>query len=348
MSLSGNLGFVPLDEVLRLLTRSNQQGAVVVTGNGLRGRVFVGKGGIDLATTSDDSDLHRHLVNSGFADESALRRITTGETTLAAIADANQEIIELLREMTVESVYQIARKGDDFDVHENVTSPYASPKSFDLESLLTDAREREREWEKVSEVVPDLNGAVALVRELGDREEVTVRADDWKVLSEIGSGASVSQIADRLGTTRFWTARITARLVRSELLVTEGEAAQPDEESYQETAEEDVYSFAEEPVFASSEGQMEPHEQADDSQKSASWWQTPEVHADEHDEEEPEPEAEPEPEPESESNEVEEDTEAFLEKVFSELDGPQSEGDEGYGLLRRRRMGTMRDFSSDS
>jgi hypothetical protein len=185
------LGFVPIDEVLRLLTRSKQQGAVDVTGEGLRGRVFVGKGGIDLATTWGDADLHRHLLNSGFSDEASLRRITSAETTLAAIAESNQEMIDLIREMTVESLYQIGHRGEEFRVQEGVTTPYASPKSFELENLLEDTKDREREWEKVSEIVPNLAGAIRFRRDLGDREEVTVRVDDWKVLSEIGVGASV-------------------------------------------------------------------------------------------------------------------------------------------------------------
>jgi hypothetical protein len=52
-----------------------------------------------------------------------------------------------------------------------------------------------------------------------------------------------------------------------------------------------------------------------------------------------------------EVDEVEDDTEAFLEKVFSELDdsSDEEEGEEeGYGLLRRRRMGAMRDTSGDA
>jgi hypothetical protein len=50
-----------------------------------------------------------------------------------------------------------------------------------------------------------------------------------------------------------------------------------------------------------------------------------------------------------ETSDVEGDTEAFLEKVFSELESTdESETEEGHGLLRRRRMGTLRDFSSDS
>jgi hypothetical protein len=49
VSLSGNLGFVSLDEVLRLLTRSKQRGSVDVRGEQIRGRVFITKDGIGLA-----------------------------------------------------------------------------------------------------------------------------------------------------------------------------------------------------------------------------------------------------------------------------------------------------------
>ena len=38
---------------------------------------------------------------------------------------------------------------------------------------------------------------------------------------------------------------------------------------------------------------------------------------------------------------VEDDTEAFLEKVFSELEPEDEPESEGHGLLRRRRLGTM-------
>ncbi len=69
MPLSGNLGFVSLDEVLRLLTRSDQQGSVDVRGQQVRGRIFITKGGIALATTSDEEGLHRLLVKSGLVED---------------------------------------------------------------------------------------------------------------------------------------------------------------------------------------------------------------------------------------------------------------------------------------
>lgn len=366
MSLSGNLGFVPIDEVLRLLTRSNQQGAVEVTGNGLRGRVFVGRGGVDLATTSTDSELHRHLVNSGMADESVLRRIISGETTLAALAEANQEMIDLLREMSVESLFQISRRGEDFEVHENLTSPYSSPKTFDLEALLADARDREREWDKVTEVIPDLTGPISFRRDLGQREEVTVRADDWKVLSEVGTGSSVADIADRLGTTRFWTARIAARLAKSELVELASHVPAEDaadtfagEDDYEEASPSAPAPFAdrderftegyETPTPADANSWDDTDDETAETDPDQSWWEEPaEAEGEALSETPEEGSLIPAAEHDDRSTEVEEDTEAFLEKVFSELDSSEPETEEGHGLLRRRRMGTLRDFSSDS
>lgn len=405
MSLSGNLGFVPIQEVLRLLTRSGQQGAVEVTGGGLSGRVFVGRGGIDLATTWSDEDLQRHLVNSGLADANALRRITSAETTLAAIAESNQGIVGLLREITVESIYQIGHRGDQFQVHEGLTTPYASPKSFELESLLQDAAAREQDWARVDEVVPDLATAVKFRRDLGEREEVTVKVNDWKVLSEIGAGASVREIAERLGTTDFWTARVAAGLLKSDLIVITDRSVtgagfdhEPQDRENDERPEweapigyrsgdehrvtedrvldDDEYTPSESryevETTASADGptdyedvmvteQVEDSDDGPDFDSDGSWWREPEDEVGEKAEGPSET-----ADVEAEDEQVEEDTEAFLEKVFSELESSDLESsdlessalessqpdpepeDEGHGLLRRRRMGSLRDFSTDS
>lgn len=390
MSLSGSLSFVTIDEVLRLLTRSKQQGSLDVTGNALRGRVFIGESGIDLATIWTEDELHRHLINSGLADESDLRRVTTEATTLAAIAENNQDIIDLIREMTVESLYQMGQKGEDFVVREGASTPYASPKSFELEHLIQDAEARERDWNTVSDLVPDLTGPIALRRDLGEREEVTIKVDDWKVLSEIGAGASVDQIAEKLGTTTFWTAKVTSRLIQHDLVEpvpTEQEEPVEDrhswqeetreihapEEIHEESAEElvqagvveesapeqytsDEYEY--EPAAETSADQPETEdafaEPAEDEEvnPNESWWQEPAEGEDTADESTETPEVVAENLSEipstADAEEVEEDTEAFLEKVFSELETSEPEADEGHGLLRRRRMGSLRDFSSDS
>lgn len=358
VSLSGNLGFVSLDEVLRLLTRSNQQGSVEVHGDGVQGRIFVTKGGIALATTSNDHEMHEHLIKSGLADGSFLEDVEAGNSTLAPIVEkSGGALTELLREMTVESIYQLGLNGDAFEVREGVATRYASPEMFELENLLNDAKQRIADWAEVSKSVADLTATMRLTSDLGDREEVKIDRDAWRVVSEIGSGSSVVAIASQLGTTEFWTARVASRLIKQDLV------------SF-ETAPEAPHTDVHEPVAHVADSAPDPQE---------SWWQEPEdetqpiqdepveepgvgipaavepVDYDEpvttYDEESAsDREVESEVEETDATSDVEEDTEAFLEKVFSELDSGEADEpeEEGYGLLRRRRLGAMRDAANDS
>ncbi len=364
MSLSGNLGFVSLDEVLRLLNRSNQRGMVDVKGDGVDGRIFFDRGGVTLATTFGDEELRDHIARSE----------TPEGTAMSA----------LLREMAVETLHQLAAHGRAFDVIEQRSADIGASTPFDLEELLADARRRYDEWAEVSSVVTDLDTLLRMRRDLGERDRVTVDRDSWRLLSEIGSGASVRTLASQLGTTDFWAARVAAGLVGEELLglnaaaraaetapAAWSETIEPAEiagyepagyepaaseattyepagyqaataetaatEPVTESAPEDEFAAAE-PVFADTPltdetSAAESNEVAQDVDPNASWW------------------TEPEPETgggaEEAAEEVEEDTEAFLEKVFSGLDSNEAP-EEGYGLLRRRRLGALRDLSNDS
>ena len=376
MSLSGNLGFVSLDEVLRLLIRSNQKGLVDVRGQRVRGRIFVTQGGVALATTSNDEGLHRHLIKSSLVDDDFLLSVESGETTLAPIVEKRGgAIVDLLREMTVESVYQLGLNGDSFEVEEGEETRYASPKPFDLESIINDSKQRLTDWAEVSRIVSDLDDVMSISRDLGDRDEVSIKADAWRVLSEVGSGSSVVSIAGELGTTDFWTARVAAGLIDDELLV----VAEVESDEEVQTPAEGLNSFTE--PEAVTEGV--------DEDPDASWWKESEDEASETETEEVVPSegmpvakaddeasevestsvfgayapgASNEPaaivkedlsevstvSEDDEDGEVEEDTEAFLQKVFSELDTPADEEEQGYGLLRRRTMGAMRDSLGDS
>lgn len=368
VTLSGNLGFVPLDEVLRLLTRSNQQGSVDVRGEEVSGRVYLGKHGIDLATTVDDRSLHRLLVKAGVADDETLRRVAGGEITLASLVDEGSDgIIGLVREITVESLYQLGTSEGDFEVIQGDSTPFASPKAFDLEATVAEAERRAVEWQDLARLVPDLSATINFVRDLDGRDEVKISRDAWRVLSEIGRGASVSEIASELGTTEFWAARVTAQLLENGLVkMTASEPraevepsaplepsasvepvatrVDPDRSWWEEPEEEEPPAEQPEPgPFA--EVRVEPAEEPHVEPEEAGVEPAGDAHL------EPDEDTRVEPAEEtpaaSEDEDVEEDTEAFLEKVFSELGSSEEEREEGYGLLRRRRLGSMRDLSGD-
>jgi hypothetical protein len=368
VSLSGNLGFVSLDEVLRLLTRSKQRGAVDIKGEKVHGRVFVDRGAVGLATTFTDESLRRHLIKSGLVEAAQLDSVIEGRANLAKVTESDGgAMTALLREMSVESIYQLGMQGESFEVYENQTSPFVSPKPFDLEELLGDAKQRLNDWAEVTKVVSDLDRHLRFRRDLGEREQVTIAKDAWRVLSEVGRGSSVRALADELGTTEFWAARVAARLIDEDLLTVDpaptvpeashttwafevpvaAEATEPPTAMAEdETNVEDVFAAADEPV---GEDRAEDAYIASDSLEvdpNQSWWKEPEPEADGEGSEEAVTEAATIVGTE-ERPDVEEDTEAFLEKVFSDME-PAEESDEGYGLLRRRRMGVLRDTSTDA
>lgn len=408
VSLSGNLGFVSLDEVLRLLIRSGQRGRVAVRGETVEGRVFVTRGGITLATTMTDEGLETLFRKSRMIDP---QRFASGQ-----VDTDDQEVIDLIREVTVESIYRLNLHGDSFDVTEGVEARFASPRPFELEQLLEESRKRLEDWAEVSQVVSDLDARLGFVRDLGEREEVRIRRDAWKVLSEVGAGASIAQVAEELGTTEFWAARVVARLVEDDLLSTEGGssveseveetmpttahatpaadevgARESEADTEPERAPAETWETPGEPVYeervaehAYSSDYPERVESPEHEDEPAGYFQeTPEAYDETHepvqepewqepvsfettDEDEPttrdvdadkswweEPSDEVDDASSAEDDEdgdgdVEEDTEAFLEKVFSELDSSEEGEEEGYGLLRRRRLGAIRDIARDS
>lgn len=384
MALSGNLGFVPLDEVLRLLMRSDQRGSVEVRGEDIRGRVFVGKKGIALATTAEDRDLHKHLVNSGYVDDEFLRKVVNGESSFLDLRDRETAIIDLLREITIESLYHLGVKGATFEVSEGAVTAYGSPRPFELEAALDDSRRRADEWAAVNETIADLDATIRMSREAGDQEEIRLNREAWRFLCELGSGASVAAIAERLGTTEFWIAKVAAEMTERQLLVLGDDSTEPAAPEWDQPIAND------EPAALSDSWWVEPQEEApaeieDEVGDQAGYEETApadfdpapiesfDAPADEAKEsrfghfvrankvEEPAPATEDSVAPSSESGEegetysetpsseaaaetdVEEDTEAFLEKVFSQLEvnGKVDVEEEGHGLLRRRRMGSV-------
>jgi hypothetical protein len=367
--------------------RSDQRGSVDVRGEDIRGRVFVGKKGIALATTAEDRDLHKHLVNSGYVDDVFLRKVVSGQSTFSDLLDRETAIIDLLREITIESLYHLGVKGATFEVTEGAVTAYGSPRPFELEAALDDSRRRADEWATVHETIADLDATIRMNRDAGDLDEIKLNREAWRLLCELGSGASVAAIAERLGTTEFWIAKVAAELTERQLLSPgEGwsepapEPAQPVSvdvpsapadswwvEPQDEAAAESEAQIADQPNFGDSEpsaferAEAEAFEPVAEETKGSRFGhfvrsnQVDEQIAETDESFAPATETGDQEESYSETPQfdaaveapvepdVEEDTEAFLEKVFSQLDvnGKADVEEEGHGLLRRRRMGSV-------
>lgn len=377
MTLSGNLDFVPLDEVLRLLTKAGSNGAVEITGGVVEGRIFVSGNGIGMATTLADHSLRDHLISSGYVTEENLDAIGRGDMSASNLGETGDSFTDLLREMTVESIYQMESHGTEFQVVKDASSPYATGMPFELETVLNDSRDRAQRWIEVSKVVQDLDAAMHINRNL-DQSVVELDSEAWRLISEIGSGSSVRQLASRLGTTDFAIARVAADLKTRGLLVTQT-GTQPVVSPVTDDFNFDAVAEAMVPAAEETHAVADPQK---------SWWEEPEDESASHEADNAEVAVTDETaeadaavkeafvssvdEDETESFPVEEsvgasdepilqrevvgaldsneseDADAFLEKVFSELGPEQDDESEGHGLMRRRRMGSiLRELGED-
>ena len=88
-----------------------------------------------------------------------------------------------------------------------------------MEAALDDSRRRADEWASVHETIADLDATIRMNRDAGDQEEIKLNREAWRLLCELGSGASIAAIAERLGTTEFWIAKVAADMTERQLLV---------------------------------------------------------------------------------------------------------------------------------
>ncbi|CAN5894782.1 hypothetical protein BH23ACT5_BH23ACT5_19710 [soil metagenome] len=351
MSLSGNLEIFPLEEVLRLLSRSHQSGCLRIEGRAA-GRVYLENGSVSYASIEPDDSFRSVLINSGLVTDASLRRLEGSGGTLAEALSPEispATLVDVVREQSVESLYRIRRPGaGPFAFSVDTRPRYATGQSFDIEMLVSEADRRAAEWAAIEEVVPDLDSPWHMVPEL-DQESVQLSDTAWRFVAALDGRASVATVADRLGFTSFQAARTMAELARNRLVRPAVEDAVHSPEPEVPVIETDpawtdvdsaVPATEPEPAVAAEDGsglsdEVPLHER--------SWWE--EAMGDEsgatddkHSDEDAGPGGD----------------EAFLEDVFGGLEGNQTPHDEsseetdtptedddsgGFGLLRRRGLG---------
>lgn len=158
MALQGTIETFALPDVLRLLATSAKTGMLAVEGDRGTGAVWVANGDI-IAT---DIDLGAHP--------------STGST------EVSEGIFQLLRFETGEFVFT------------SDIAPASPSEPQNVEASIADSSTMIDELNQITENVPGMESHVALRREI-ETNEVTLTADQWRVLSAVGSGTTVARIA---------------------------------------------------------------------------------------------------------------------------------------------------------
>jgi hypothetical protein len=222
MSLTGHLDVFPLEEVLRLLSRSQKSGCLRVESPEVHGRVYLDNGSLSFATVSTDDELRRQLTVSGLVDDDALRTAEVGGRPLTEVLPpsvGHHALTEVVREEIVESLYRIRRPGrGQFVFNVDVAPHYRFGQAFDVELCVTEADRRSAEWADIESVIENIDLPLRINGEAPGGEPVTLAPSSWRLVAGFEGSATVRSLADRLGISRFRVAKDLAAMVRAGLV----------------------------------------------------------------------------------------------------------------------------------
>jgi hypothetical protein len=117
----------------------------------------------------------------------------------------------------VDAVFELLRLASGTFSFESDRPAPSPSQPVTIEPVLAEAQSRLVEWRQIEAVVPSLEALVTLAAE-APNGEVTIRADQWRMLVAAGEGRPVGDLMERLGTCEFDTCRALKELVEGGLV----------------------------------------------------------------------------------------------------------------------------------
>ena len=229
MSLNGRLESIPLVEVLRLLARSKQTGALRIEVAGNEAKIYLDDGRLTFATTKSDALLRVELLNAGLVTNESWDLVERRKGTAHdAIVEpyTTRDLIDFIREHGTDVIFKVARVGrGQFDFGEDVRPRYEIGQTVDVEECIDEAEARIIAWEKIEEVIPSVDHRLSLVSELPEgAKDVTITGDTWRLLASVGDRGSIAAISEKVAASEFNVAQAMSQLVRQGLVQVEAGA----------------------------------------------------------------------------------------------------------------------------
>ncbi len=210
--LSGKLKTFSLRQILVLLADADTTGELQVASPTLSGRIFFESGVVAYGTTraGEDSLSELDRLLESYDEDSPAR----------ARPVIKEQLTEVLHGL-------MQAKSGTFDFDEGTpggTRSFDVGVTFTVTDLLAEVDNRIEEWRKIREVIPSTSTPLGLASDLpAARPEVTLDASTWTMLSTVGGGASIVDVATKLEVSEFKAAEKLTELVNQGLLAVAGE-----------------------------------------------------------------------------------------------------------------------------
>ena len=220
-ALTGSLRELPLSDLLQLLGAARHHGVIEFTG-AAGGLVVLDEGDITLALADDGPTLAEVVIGSGLTTaqgwEQAHVASMRGESLADALVNGGADPGELqliLRDQTIGALFEFVLPSDtEFAFLEGATHPLGGRFRFSAADLLAEANERVHVWKVIAESIPSTAMVMRLAPELG-RAQITIAADDWRVLAQVDGRTTIADLIRALGMSAFAVCVVLHRLVQA-------------------------------------------------------------------------------------------------------------------------------------
>ncbi len=232
MTLHGTLEDFSSGGILQVLSSDGRSGAIKFAGQA-GCTIYLHRGELYFARDEHtDAALTAALVRPGrlTADEwSAAIDEARGRPIVGELVVRHGSIHpDLLASVVLSVVYDplisLFRAGEgDFEFEPGATHWLGPFRTFPVDLILTEVRQRAREADEWRPVMPTLDVEVGPCRTLpGDESEVTLRRDEWELVAALGAPLSIRALAVELGRGLYSTARVVHRLRQAGLVEVTG------------------------------------------------------------------------------------------------------------------------------
>jgi hypothetical protein len=223
--MRGDLSDTSAADACRLLAGSSANGTLLLQGPDGPGSIVFENGQIVAASSpSRGARLGDRLVGAGYLDEDALERALDeqrsapgGRRLGAVLVDGGfvpQDAVRLfVQEQVLDALFEILRwRYGAYELRSDV--PAVLPEvslSLTVDEMLVETSRRQREWDELSRVIPDLDAVPSFARDAASAT-AGLEADEFAVLASIDGQRTIRELAEDLGYGEFEAARIVYAL----------------------------------------------------------------------------------------------------------------------------------------
>jgi len=232
--LAGSLQFVPLPDIMLLLTNNRKNGSLFCQNGGISKVLEFEKGNIVFArSTMPEDRLGDYLVSHHIVTEAQLRRVEPspgnqerlGKSLVRVGLLTPHSLWEHVRGQVTEIIYSLFMwKRGSFEFREGLPQPEKISLDVSAMSLIIEGTRRLDEWSRVREKIQSDGVILAPVKSAGqDDPSVKLTEEEQTVLALVDGRRTVRMIVKGSGQGRFQTwhalhSLLSAGLIRIQLL----------------------------------------------------------------------------------------------------------------------------------